>query len=377
MRKLRAEAGQGGFDAEKLTKAPLVFIWIPVGILLIAMAYCAIKCAMRRRLAGMSVQTSVTNTALIHGTVTPRETVAKLRATISSGLHSAGRLALSWHRCCADVPSLLLSRDILNAVPRGVKNVLYYPSEFEVGVERVQQPQDDDRPLPRRTLARISHASAASGLPGSERGVAGDSSGPMLGITNAQLQKLQLADIANMLLPDRTGSIHSQSGGLPFVTVRSEGSASVVQDATSDSQATFGINDIYHDAISGRDISGPIDGLSSPSPVARSRLHSRKNSLSVDDGSPFHQPMGGRDPNRHVWSPMQPHSVPSPSTPTASRIKNVGKALRSPSNQPLGISGDTSKSRFAAAVDMGQGHDTRATVYNPEVDQVEPVDIEL
>ena len=268
----------------------------------------------------------------------------------------------------------------MNAVPGGVKNVLYYPSEFEVGVERVQQPQDDDRPLPRRTLARISHSSA-SGLPGSERGVTGDSSGTMLGITHAQLQKLQLADIANMLLPDRTHSIHSQSGGLPFVTVRSEGSASVTQDAASDTtQNTYGINDIYHDAISGKDFSGPLDSISSPSPVRRG-LHSR-NSLSVgDDGSPFHQPaMGGRDPNRHVWSPMQPQSSPNlPSTPLASRKKGASKALRSSSHHAVGQSShEPSSSRFAAAVDIEQSHnDVRSTGFTQEVDEMEPVDIEL
>lgn len=261
--------------------------------------------------------------------------------------------------------------------------MLYYPSEFEAGVERVQQPQDDDRPLPRRTLARISHASAASGIPGSERGVAGDNSGTMLGITHAQLQKLQLADIANMLLPDRTNSIHSQSGGLPFVTVRSEGSASVVQDAPSDNTGpTFGINDIYHDAFSGRDFSDPLDNLSSPSPVARRGLHSRNSLSQGEDGSPL-QPSSIRETGRHHWSPIQPQAIGTPSTPSASRKKVPGKALRSPpttQHSPhVGVGGESSSSsRFAAAVDIVQGlNDARPAVYSQEVDQMEPVDIEL
>jgi hypothetical protein len=269
----------------------------------------------------------------------------------------------------------------LDAVTSGVKNVLYYPSEFEAAVERVQQPQDDDRPLPRRTLARISHASTASGMPGSERGTAGDS-GAMLGITHAQLQKLQLADIANMLLPDRTTSIHSQSGGLPFASVKSEGSASVIQDATSDTtQTTFGLNDVYHDAFSGKDFSGPLDNLSSPSPVARKGLHSRNSLSNGEDGSPFQQNMPGRDPTRHVWSSMQPQSGPNPATPSASRKKVPGKSIWNPANHAMELGGgaDQSSSRFVAAVDVVQGrNDTRTnTVFNRDVHQMEPVDIEL
>jgi hypothetical protein len=279
---------------------------------------------------------------------------------------------------CTRLPSH--SSMYLHAVSSGVKNVLYYPSEFEAGVERVQQPHEDDRPLPRRTLARISHASTASVMPGSERG-AGDS-GAILGITHAQLQKLQLADIANMLLPDRTNSIHSQSGGLPFVTVRSEGSASVTQDAPSDTtQTTFGINDIYHDAFSGKEFSGPLEALSSPSPVARRGMHSRNSLSHGDDSSPFHQNMPVRDPHRHVWNPMQPQSVSNPTTPSTSRKKASGKSMRSPANHAvdLGVGGtDQPRNRFAAAVDIAQDHDARAnTAYNRDVDQMEPVDIEL
>lgn len=304
--------------------------------------------------------------------------ISAVASPVSPGLQSERNSGYQ-SKCASSMCSAWSSSDsniVVNAAPRGVKNVLYYPSEFEVAVERVAQPQDDDRPLPRRTLARISHSSAASGLPGSELGVAGDSSGTMLGITHAQLMKLQLADIANMLLPDRTNSIHSQSGGLPFVTVRSEGSASVIQDAPSDTtQTTFGMNDIYHDAISAKDFSGPLDNMSSPSPVARRGLHSRNSLSHGEDGSPFHPPqLAGRDPNRHVWSPMQPQSSPSlPSTPSASRKKG-GKTLRSTSNHAV----DPSSSRFAAAVDIVQGHnDTRVSVFNQEVDHMEPVDIEL
>jgi hypothetical protein len=54
MRRLQAEPGQLGFDAEKLTRAPLVFIWIPVGIILLAMVYCVVRCALRRRQTGMA-----------------------------------------------------------------------------------------------------------------------------------------------------------------------------------------------------------------------------------------------------------------------------------------------------------------------------------
>jgi hypothetical protein len=119
------------------------------------------------------------------------------------------------------------------AVRGGVNNVLFYPSDFEASVDRVPQPQDDDRPLPRRTLARISHTSAASGLPSSEQNVGKDGSGTMLGITHAQLQKLQLADIANMLLPDRTNSLHSQSGGLPCtMPLQTQPSASTTSTTT-------------------------------------------------------------------------------------------------------------------------------------------------
>lgn len=161
------------------------------------------------------------------------------------------------------------SRSTSHHLPAGAKAVqqkLYDPSDFRIAVDPVPFPNDEDRPLPRRTLARISHHSAGGASFGGNSTEIVTTSG---GVTQAQLQKLQLADIANMLLPDRTHSLNSQSGVLPYYGGSPSGASTPVVQEPQPVEATYisSLNEIFHETASPRmDLSARLDpGLRSPS----------------------------------------------------------------------------------------------------------------
>lgn len=126
-------------------------------------------------------------------------------------------------------------------------------------------PNDEDRPQPRRTLSRLSHHSAGGG---SYRGNSTELPPTSGSITHAQLQKLQLADIANMLLPDRTHSLNSQSGVLPYYGGSPSGASTPVVQEAQPFEAAYvsGLNEVFHETASPRrDLSARLDpGMRSP-----------------------------------------------------------------------------------------------------------------
>lgn len=95
--------------------------------------------------------------------------------------------------------------------------------EDDVTVVPVPCPLEDDGPLPRRNLARLSHASEAAC---SDHGSAHTAPlpGGARGMLHSQLQKMQLAEVINMLLPaDSTSHVARLDSALPG-TARSSAS---------------------------------------------------------------------------------------------------------------------------------------------------------
>lgn len=262
MRTLSAEPGQDGFDAEKLFSPPLVYVWIPMSLLTFICIFCAVRYALRRRKKGECNRLSTgppINATITHGyVVLPHKHFIGRRAVYDQAFipeFSVDRAATFLNVCCD-----------MSAGSKNVQQKLYDPSDFRIAVDPVPFPNEEDRPQPRRTLARLSHHSAGgTSFAGNSAELATTSGG----ITHAQLQKLQLADIANLLLPDRTHSINSQSGVLPYFGGSPSGASTpVVQDAQPfEAKYVSGLNDIFHDTASPRrDLSARLDpGMRSPS----------------------------------------------------------------------------------------------------------------
>jgi hypothetical protein len=201
---------------------------------------------------------------------------------------------------------------------------IFHAFEDDLTAVPVPLPLDDDGPLPTRNLARLSHTSMSSDMSAQTAPLSNGSKGLM----HSQLQKMQLSEVLNMLLPD--GSNHN------ILPSRHDALSATGRSSVSDDpELSFvrGLQEAYRPNMpssSGLDLSAGIEAMPTRHPHSPSPIGTPHSDAGIS---------GQTDPHRTAFTEDIRLTFPIvPAGESDRRHKWLGRSVK---QQPVHLRGES------------------------------------